>query len=523
MLIKSHIMRGLDLPSRGFKIARRRPPPEETGEIPPAEEDLTNPDPCHPMDHYGLSWIAEENRTTIREINAASHDPESIAIYHFQSQTPPMVPRKRQKPFKKAENQISFLGFRFPCKDPALFRRHLLFLAGISIFMKFFVVFITTDILSNFIDLFDIGFYFQYAVKIWAGQIPYVNFDYYYPPLSLISVVLPFFFAFIFKNTAVYVLAHQILMCAFDLGTTLLVYLVAIKFYDQKGAFLSGILSATAISTAYFVLTKFDAFPTFVLFLSLALFLYGRESAGYAATAAGFLVKWFPIVAYPYYLIHEHLQGKENRLLFRRVLIGALTVLVFTLPFIILSWQGLLFSYTYNIAPINQSQFLTQSQSLAYYLDYIVSSAGGSPFFGRIISPMMVLIQLALLAIYWRIGSRDLRVLCSFLFLAVLAFMLFIPYASPQYIIWVTPFLAILLARSFKEQLLFYAYQVWVYLEFPLLFQNLYSNLAYFPAPALMGIPAAFFFFTLKFALLVAILLVVGLQIRSFLAKPKGG
>jgi hypothetical protein len=422
-----------------------------------------------------------------------------------------------------AENQINFLGFRFPCRNPLLLRRHLIYLAGISIFMKFFVVFLTTNVLSSFIDLFDIGFYFQYGVKIWAGQIPYVTFDYYYPPLSLFSILLPFFFASLFKSAAVYVFAHQVLMCAFDLGTTLLVYLVALKFYDQKGAFLSGFLSATAISAAYFVITKFDSFPTFVLFLSLALFLYGRESTGYAATAAGFLVKWFPIVAYPYYLIHEHLMGKENRLLVRRILVGAVTVLVFTLPFIILSWQGFLFSYTFNIAPINQSQFLTQSQSLAYYLDYIVSSAGGSPFFGRIISPLMVLAQLALLALYWRIGSKDLRVLFSFIFLAVLVFMLFIPYASPQYIIWVTPFLAIFLARSWKEHLLFYAYQVWVYLEFPLLFQNLYSNLVYFPAPALGGIPAAFFFFTVKFALLAAILLAVALQIRSFLAKPDGG
>jgi hypothetical protein len=431
-----------------------------------------------------------------------------------------MASRKRKRPLKTAENQISFLGCKFPCEDPALFRRHLFSLGGISIVTKFLVPFLTTYVFSSFIDLFDIGFYLQYANRVWMGQIPYVNFDFYYPQLSFITILVPFLVALFFNNVSVYVFTHQILMCCFDLGTTLLVYLIALRFSDQKRAFICGCLSATAISAAYFILTKYDAFPTFLLLLSFTLFLYGRESAGYAASAVGFLVKWFPVVAYPYYLIHDHLQGNGFRLLARRALIGAVIVLVFTLPFILLSWRGFLFTYTYNAGSISQSRFLSQSQSLVFYLDYIVSAAGGSPFFGKIVYPLMILIQLALLGIYWRIGSKNQQILCSFIFFAVLVFMVFNPVSSPQYIIWVTPFLALFLARSLLAILLFYAYQIWVYLEFPLVFNILYTNQDYNPFPAIGGIPVAFFFFTVKFALLAMILWIVGKQVQS-LAKPE--
>jgi len=425
-----------------------------------------------------------------------------------------MAPQKRKKPLKIAENQISFLCFRLPCPDPALFRRHLLTLVVLSIFTKLLVSFLTTSVFSSFIDYFDIGYYLKDATQIWMGKIPYVHFAYYYPPLSLVSVLLPLIIALLF-NSPIYILTHQILMCFFDIGTTLLVYLVALRFYDQKRAFICGFLSATAISAAYFVLTKYDAFPTFLLILSLALFIYGREAAGYAFSAIGFLVKWFPVVAYPYYLVYEHLQGKETRLLARRVLIGAVLVLVITLPFIVLSPVGFLNSYILNVER-------TQAQSIVFYLDYIANSLGGPSFFGSIIVPVMALIQLGLLAIYWRVGSKDLRVLCSFIFFAVVLVMVSNHVSSPQYIVWVTPFLALLLAGSLKSILLFYAYQVWVYLEFPLMFQILYTNSAYTQSPALFGIPGGFFFFTVKFALLAMILWIVGREVYR-ITKPERG
>ncbi|HVP25388.1 MAG TPA: hypothetical protein VMS81_05345, partial [Methanomicrobiales archaeon] len=329
-----------------------------------------------------------------------------------------------------------------------MFRRHLLILAVISILAKFVVPFVTTSVFSSFMDFFDIGYYLKDATQIWMGKIPYLNFDYYYPPLSLFSTLLPFLVALVFNSSMAYVLTHQILMCLFDLGTTLLVYLIALKFYDENRAFICGVLSATGISAAYFVLTKYDAFPTFFLVLSLALFLYGKESAAYASSAIGFLVKWFPVVAYPYYLIYEHLQGKDFRVLARRILIGAVLVLAFTIPFIILSPAGFLRSFTMNVA-------VTQAQSIVFYLDYIANALGLPPFFGGIIVPLMALIQLSLLAIYWKAGTRDARVLCSFIFFAVVLVMVSNHVSSPQYIVWVTPFMALLLARSLPGILLF--------------------------------------------------------------------
>jgi hypothetical protein len=430
-----------------------------------------------------------------------------------------MAPEKRKKPRKTEQNEIRFLRFRLPCEDPALFKRHLLSLAGISILVKLLVLVVTPVVFSSFVDLFDIGYYLQTATKVWMGGIPYVTFDYFYPPLSFISILLPFVVAIPFNSISVYIITHQVLMCCFDLGTTLLVYLVALRFYDQKRAFICGVLSATAIAAAYFVLTKFDAFPTFVLILSLALFLYGKEMAGYAVSALGFLVKWFPLLAFPYYLVYNHLQGVEKRTLLRRSLIVAGILLVFSLPIILLSWRGFLFPYLYSGGPVPGSRFLSQSQSLVFYLDFLASPTGISPIFGKLVYPLMILIQLGLLALYWKIGSLDQQVLTSFIFLAVLDFMVLNPVSSPQYVIWVTPFMALLLVRSLPSLLLFYAYQAWVYLEFPLMFNVLYTNQDWITAAAGGGIPGAFFFFTVKFVLLAAIVWVVVRQVRD-LVKP---
>jgi hypothetical protein len=420
-----------------------------------------------------------------------------------------MPPGKRKKSLKTVEKDFSFLGLRLPVADPAAFRRHILLLACLSILTKLLVIFFTTAVFASFVDYFDISYYLQYAVRVWQGQIPYVTFTFDYPQLAFISILLPFLVALPLNNVQAYFLAHQVLMSLFDLGTIILVYLVALKFYDQTRAFLCGVLAATAFSSAYFVLTKYDAFPTFVLMLSLTLFLYRRETLGYAFAAVGFLVKWFPVVAFPYYLIHDYREGRNLRVLIHRILLGAAIVLAITLPFIILSPSGFLKTYTVNVG------YFSQSHSFVYYLDFIGTAVAGTTFFGSIVVPVMGAFQLGLLYLYWRSGSRDLRVLYYFVFFATLVFMIFNPIASPQYIIWVTPFLAIFLARTLPEMALFYAYQLWVYMEFPLLYKVLYTNTNYYPEPSVGGVPMAFFFFTVKFVLLFVMAAVTVRQVRD--------
>ncbi|MDD1654567.1 MAG: hypothetical protein LUO91_02520 [Methanomicrobiales archaeon] len=365
--------------------------------------------------------------------------------------------------------------------------------------MKILTLVATPVFFHSFIDLFDISYYLNYAVKTFSGQIPYVDFAVDYPQLALFSILLPFPFALITQNANAYVLVHQVLMVLFDTGTAVLVYLIALRLADQRQAFLSGLLYATAFSTAYFVLTKYDAFPTFFLVLSAALFVYGRELAGYVAGTIGLLVKWFPALALPYYLIHDLKEGRPRKEVALRIGICAVIFLAVTLPFLILSPSTFIRTYTVNTG------FNTLTHSLVYYLDFLT----GTQFFGEISLALTVIVQLVLLFLYYRNPSREMRTLCGFIFLAVLAFILTNKIASPQYFAWVTPFLAIFLAGSLPEMVLFYAAQLWTYLEFPLLYNVIYDNITGFGDPA-HGFPAVTFaFFTLKFLIWFGLALVV--------------
>ncbi|MDD1653555.1 MAG: hypothetical protein LUQ64_03310, partial [Methanomicrobiales archaeon] len=394
--------------------------------------------------------------------------------------------------------------------DRATLIRHFLILVGLSLVVKVATMVATVWIFQSFVDLFDIGYYLKFAMKIAGGQIPYADFTVDYPQLAFVSILLPLVPALLANSADLYVLTHQMLMALFDVGTTLLVYLVALKFWDARRAFTAGILYATAISSAYFVLTKYDAYPTFFLVLSVALFVYGREMAGYAAGAIGLLVKWFPALALPYYLIHDLKEGRARDEILRRIGISAVIVLAVTLPFLLLSPSGFLRTYTVNTG------FNLLAHSFMYYLDFLTGTLFNVRFFGAISVILTVIVQLALLAVCYRHPSREMRTLCGFIFLAVLAFILTNKIASPQYFAWVTPFLAIFLAGTLQEWILFYLAQAWTYLEFPLLYNTLYNNITGYGDPA-QGFPvAAFAFFTLKFVIWFALAVVVARRAGVF-------
>ena len=67
------------------------------------------------------------------------------------------------------------MGHKFPEKEFAEFRNILPFYRP-SIIIKFVVMLLTTGVLHSFIDIFDISVYFQYAMQVLGGEIPYLDF-----------------------------------------------------------------------------------------------------------------------------------------------------------------------------------------------------------------------------------------------------------------------------------------------------------------------------------------------------------
>jgi hypothetical protein len=98
---------------------------------------------------------------------------------------------------------------------------------------------------------------------------------------------------------------------------------------------------------------------------------------------------------------------------------------------------------------------------------------------------------------------------------ALIAVIVFTKFHSPQYIVWFTPFLCLLVADDMYKIVLFYVVQVFAYIEFPLMFGSFYTNLAYTNAVGSSGWYTTLVFFTLQyFVLLVLVFAII---------RPTGG
>jgi hypothetical protein len=421
-----------------------------------------------------------------------------------------MSPKKREAAGKSRATRVTFLGFSLHIPFRTL-RNRILLLAGFSLLTKLLVLWATPAVFNSFIDLFDIGYYLNFAAKIYSGHLPYVQFSIDYPQGALLSILLPLVLVIISGglpalaagNPMGYVFFHQALMCLFDIGTVTLVYLIGLRLYDERRAFFAGILYATAFSAAYFVLTKYDSYPTFLLLLSVALFIYGRETGAYLAGAWGFLAKWFPVFALPYFVILDLKKGMERRVVLKNLGYSVILVLVVTLPFIVLNPAGFLQSYLINV------QVNTLAHGFLFYLDFITKTLTGATFFSSISLFLAAAIELGLLYWYYRRPATDHLTLCAFIFFALFAFIMTNKISSPQYLQWIAPFVALFLAGSAREIVLFYVAQLWFFLEFPVFYNVIYHNVTGYLSAA-GGFPTVpFLFFTVKNILLFLILWVV--------------
>jgi len=71
------------------------------------------------------------------------------------------------------------------------------------------------------------------------------------------------------------------LMIICDIVTTLIVYYIGLKLYSEQTAFIAAMLSASALSSAYFIIIGFDAFPTCFAMVAILATIYGDKITGY--------------------------------------------------------------------------------------------------------------------------------------------------------------------------------------------------------------------------------------------------
>ena len=387
---------------------------------------------------------------------------------------------------------------------------HNLLLLGIaSVLTKLIVLFVTVSVFHSFVDLFDISVYFGYAVNVLGGQIPYIDFSIEYPFLFMIPVLIPLIPTILANDVTAYVMGFQVLMAFFDILTLFLVYLIGLELFDSKRAFRAALLYATAFASSYFILTKYDSFPTFLLILAIFATVYGMPKRGYLAGILGFFTKVFPILAAPYLVLFN--ATKTSR---KTELISVSKVAIVCIMFLLIPMISLVQDWYRPYLFATGADVGVYANTVTYTLYNVLNELLHLPISEEIISLAMYALIIgitgSLLLVSWVKGIRSPRRLLVLIAITLFSVIFCTKFHSPQYLVWLTPFYALLLIESYWNMLVFYLLQVVVYIEFPLAWGSLYVNRGYIHEIGTAGWYGSLTFFIIHaMVYVISILLIV--------------
>jgi hypothetical protein len=334
------------------------------------------------------------------------------------------------------------------------------------------------------------------------GQLPYINYSFDYPILIFIPITIALLPALVFQSAMAFVYAFQFLMVVCDIVTILCIYFIALKVWDEKTAFIAGLVYATAFSTAYFVLTKSDAFPTCLLMVAVLFTVYGMNTKGYLFAALGFFTKIFPAIALPFMVLNNAKSTSVKQELVSAGKIFLLLCGLLLLPFILINPE-VIQTYLFTMGGSVGVYVNTVTYTLYAYL-HDVFHMGITP--AAVSTLMYVLMGITLILLVY-VASADSeknpKTLLKLVLCAIFCLVFFTKFHSPQYIVWFTPFLALLVSDNLVKIVLFYIAQVFAYIEFPLMFGTYYVNLEYVNPVGSSGWYLTLFFFTVEYFVLI--------------------
>jgi hypothetical protein len=379
--------------------------------------------------------------------------------------------------------------------------KNLIILAALSILAKIVVIVITTGIFHSFIDTFDLNFYYGYTTTMAQGKIPYIDIEMEYPPL----IFVPIFLSLIpqallgIQGAGAFGLVFQILMILSDIGIVVCVYYIGLKVWgNEHSAMLAGILYIASFSAAYFVITKYDAFPTMLFMAALAYTFYQKEVKGYIAATLGVFAKIFPMVAFPFLVLFN---AKSTSI--KREIISAATVII---PVIFLFIPVLIFRpEAIRIFVPLRMNFDYYANTLTYTIHSWLHGMFGLGLKIETVSAVMYLVMigtlLALVYTAYKLPDKSPKLFLKLILCAIVISVVAARVRSPQYIVWYTPLICLLAVDDIKKIVLLFATQLLAFIEFPLAFGAFYTATTYTAPIMTSGWQAALILFTAMYAI----------------------
>lgn len=364
-------------------------------------------------------------------------------------------------------------------------KQHLKYLVGLSILAKVAIIIVTVFILGSMMDTYAISYYYEHAITIFQGSYPYISYYYEYPILIFIPVTIALIPSLLLNSITAFIITFSILMIICDCISTICVYLIARKIWnDSKKAFISAFLYITAFWAAYFAIIDFNSFATCLFLIGLTLLLYGRKIfevfglTDYSALVLGYFTKIFPIIALPFVVLYKSRSTslKEEIISVLKVVIPISLVLF--VPIFIFNPLDTLKTYiptridvgcTPNTIFWTVYVWLHDIFNIAITLETVWSC-----IYACIIIGLLILVGIA-----FKYKYQDPATLLKLILCAIVIVTLATKVRSPGYVLFFTSLICILISDSLYKIGLFYVMQILGFIEFPLGFWRLWTNVEY--------------------------------------------
>ncbi len=303
----------------------------------------------------------------------------------------------------------------------------------------------------------DTPVYARYGDAMVRGEVPYRDFDLEYPPGSLPAFLAPELTARS-GDQAAYDRAFDRWMAGCGVATTLLLglALAVLRTSAVRTGVALAVVAASPVLLGTVVQSRFDLWPAALTAGTAAALLSGRDRLGAGLLGAAIAVKLYAVVLVPLALVWVWRRGGGRLAAIWTAVLGAVLAAIF-LPFAVLAPGGLAHSFWVQFGRPLQIESLGASALLAAHqlvgLSVGIETTHGSQNLGgasaAIAGTAVTLLQVGALAWVWIAfarGESTRERLAVALAAAVVAFVAFNRVFSPQYLVWLLPFVP--LARS---------------------------------------------------------------------------
>lgn len=305
------------------------------------------------------------------------------------------------------------------------------------------------------------GLCFEYASKVFRGEVPYKDFLVEYPPLSLLVFLLPRLIA---DDAATYAAAFSGMIVLLDLATLAL----GVALARRAGySVLTGSIAYTfaLLVTGPLLIEHYDLFPAVLTLFVLYAFARGWHKASWSVLALGMMAKIYPVIIAPLFLV-RYIHDRDYQHLRAGILSFAVTVAVVVLPWVIIDaaeFWGLIAYHMERGIQIESTyaSFLLIADNLGLTTVAREMSHGSwnvvSPATGVLANLSSVLMPVSVAAICWsyyRALRRSIRSSTLsderlvFHAVAMILVLLFTSKVfSPQYLIWLYPLVPLVMGK----------------------------------------------------------------------------